>query len=111
MNKNINFTTPFQRFIEIYVMNWSSGLSHSNPYNTGGESFMTQTTTLACKFKDTEGKSQSININSPSDDLSSGKIIDFMQFVIDNYILVLNDTKPDLKLAAIDTDTVTTKSV
>lgn len=109
MNKNINFTTPFQRFVDIYVMNWSSGLSHSNPYNTGGI-FHDANNYFSMQIQRYRRKI-TININSPSDNLSSGKIIDFMQFVIDNYILVLNDTKPDLKLAAIDTDTVTTKSV
>lgn len=72
---------------------------------------MNQTSTLSCKFKDSQGTTRLINIDSPSDNLSSEKIIDFMQYVIDSEILVVNDNEPELKLIGINGASVTKKSV
>ena len=72
---------------------------------------MEETYTLTCKFKDTEDKSRLIEINNPTEDLSDDKILDFMNYVIDSEVLVLNDLNPDLKYASISGAYLTTKTV
>ena len=62
---------------------------------------MEETYTLTCKFKDTENKTRSIMINNPTEDLSDDKIKDFMNCVINDEILILDDLDPDLKYASI----------
>lgn len=53
---------------------------------------MNETTNLACKFKDSQGQSHSINVDSLADNLLFEKITDFMQYVIDSEVLVINET-------------------
>lgn len=72
---------------------------------------MEETYTLTCKFKDTENKTRSIMINNPTEDLSDDKIKDFMNCVIDDEILILDDLDPDLKYASILGASLTTKTV
>ena len=72
---------------------------------------MEETYTLTCKFKDTENKTRSIEINNPTEDLSDDKILDFMNYVIDSEVLVLNELQPDLKYASIAWAALTTKRV
>ena len=72
---------------------------------------MEETYTLTCKFKDTENKTRSIEINNPTEDLSDDKILDFMNYVIDSEVLVLNELQPDLKYASIAGACLTTKRV
>lgn len=72
---------------------------------------MEETYTLTCKFKDTENKTRSIEINNPTEDLSDDKILDFMNYVIDSEVLVLHELQPDLKYASIAGACLTTKRV
>ena len=72
---------------------------------------MEETYTLTCKFKDTENKTRSIMINNPTEDLSDDKIKDFMNCVINDEILILDDLDPDLKYASILGAELTTKTV
>ena len=72
---------------------------------------MEETYTLTCKFKDTENKTRSIEINNPTENLSDDKIKDFMNYVIDSEVLVLSDLNPDLKYAIIAGAALTTKRV
>lgn len=72
---------------------------------------MEETYTLTCKFKDTKNKTRSIMINNPTEDLSDDKIKDFMNCVIDDEILILDDLDPDLKYASILGAELTTKTV
>ena len=72
---------------------------------------MEETYTLTCKFKDTENYTRSIEINNPTEDLSDDKILDFMNYVIDSEVLVLNELQPDLKYASIAGASLTTKRV
>ncbi|MDO4926527.1 MAG: DUF2922 family protein [Turicibacter sp.] len=72
---------------------------------------MEETYTLTCKFKDTENKTRSIMINNPTEDLSDDKIKEFMNCVIDDEILILDDLDPDLKYASILGASLTTKTV
>ena len=72
---------------------------------------MEQTYTLTCKFKDTENKSRSIIINNPKEDVTEDKILDFMNYVIDSEVLILDDYKPDLKYASISGVYFTTTQV
>ena len=72
---------------------------------------MEETYTLTCKFKDTENKTRSIMINNPTEDLSDDKIKDFMNCVINDEILILDDLDPDLKYASILGASLTTKTV
>ena len=72
---------------------------------------MEETYTLTCKFKDTENNTRSIEINNPTEDLSDDKILDFMNYVIDSEVLVLNELQPDLKYASIACACLTTKRV
>ena len=72
---------------------------------------MEETYTLTCKFKDTENKTRSIMINNPTEDLSDDKIKDFMNCVIDDEILIIDDLDPDLKYASILGAELTTKTV
>ena len=71
----------------------------------------TETYVLTCKFKDTQAKTRSIEINNPTDDLTDEKILSFMNHVIDSGILVLSETQPDLKYASIAGASLTTKRV
>lgn len=61
---------------------------------------MEQTLTLTCKFKDTQNKSRSIIINNPIEDLTDDKVTDFMNYVIDSEVLLLDENNPDLKYAS-----------
>ncbi|WP_235070424.1 DUF2922 family protein [Turicibacter sp. TJ11] len=72
---------------------------------------MEETYTLTCKFKDTKNKTRSIMINNPTEDLSDDKIKDFMNCVIDDEILIIDDLDPDLKYASILGAELTTKTV
>ena len=72
---------------------------------------MEETYTLTCKFKDTRNKTRSIMINNPTEDLSDDKIKDFMNCVIDDEILIIDDLDPDLKYASILGAELTTKTV
>ena len=72
---------------------------------------MEETYTLTCKFKDTQGKTRSIDINNPTENLSDDKILDFMNYVMDSEVLVLNELQPDLKYASIAGAALTTKRV
>ena len=72
---------------------------------------MEETYTLTCKFKDTKNKTRSIMINNPTEDLSDDKIKDFMNCVIDDEILIIDDLDPDLKYASILGAELTTKRV
>lgn len=72
---------------------------------------MEQTYTLTCKFQDTEHKSRSIIINNPKDDVTQDKILEFMNYVIDNEDLILDNYKPDLKYASISGTYFTTTQV
>ncbi len=72
---------------------------------------MEETYTLTCKFKDTKNKTRSIMINNPTEDLSDDKIKEFMNCVIDDEILIIDDLDPDLKYASILGAELTTKTV
>ena len=72
---------------------------------------MEETYTLTCKFKDTKNKTRSIMINNPTEDLSDDKIKDFMNCVIDDEILIIDDLDPDLKYASMLGAELTTKTV
>ena len=72
---------------------------------------MEQTYTLTCKFKDTENKSRSIIINNPKEDVAEDKILDFMNYVIDSEVLILDDYNTDLKYASISGAYFTTTQV
>ncbi|WP_338506050.1 DUF2922 domain-containing protein [Turicibacter sp. KK003] len=72
---------------------------------------MEETYTLTCKFKDTENKTRSIEVNNPTANLTNDKILDFMNHVIDSNVLVLNELDPNLKFAKIDGAYLTTKTV
>ena len=72
---------------------------------------MEETYTLTCKFKDTKNKTRSIMINNPTEDLSDDKIKDFMNCIIDDEILIIDDLDPDLKYASILGAELTTKTV
>ncbi|MDO4927108.1 MAG: hypothetical protein Q3980_15800 [Turicibacter sp.] len=50
-------------------------------------------------------------MNNPTADLTDDKILDFMNYVIDSEVLVLNDLNPDLKYASISGAYLTTKTV
>lgn len=50
-------------------------------------------------------------INNQTEDLSDDKIKDFMNCVIDDEILILDDLDPDLKYASILGASLTTKTV
>ena len=50
-------------------------------------------------------------INNPTEDLSDDKIKDFMNCVINDEILILDDLDPDLKYASILGAELTTKTV
>ena len=51
---------------------------------------MNETTTWTCKFRNSQGQLRSINIHSLADDLSSEKITNFIPYVIDSKVLVIN---------------------
>ena len=51
---------------------------------------MNETTTWACKFRDSQGQLRSINIHSLADDLSSETIANFMPYVLASNVLVIN---------------------
>ena len=72
---------------------------------------MEETYTLTCKFKDTENKTRSIEINNPTEDLSDDKILDFMNYVIESDVLLLDENNPDLKYASISGAYLTMKTV
>lgn len=72
---------------------------------------MNETTTLSCKFRDSQGQSHSINIDNPAGGLSSEKITDSMLYILDSGVLVTNETQPDLKFISIPVASVTRKSV
>ena len=72
---------------------------------------MEETYTLTCKFKDTENKTRTIEINNPTENLTNDKILDFMNHVIDSNVLVLNELDPDLKFASVAGAYLTTKTV
>ena len=72
---------------------------------------MEETYTLTCKFKDTENKTRTIEINNPTENLTNDKILDFMNHVIDSNVLVLNELDPNLKFASVAGAYLTTKTV
>lgn len=72
---------------------------------------MEETYTLTCKFKDTENKTRSIEVNNPTANLTNDKILDFMNHVIDSNVLVLNELDPNLKFASVAGAYLTTKTI
>ncbi len=72
---------------------------------------MEQSYTLTCKFKDTQNKSRTIIVDNPVADLTTEKISDFMNYVINSEVLILDDNNPDLKYASISGASLTTKTV
>ena len=72
---------------------------------------MEQTLTLTCKFKDTKNESRSILINNPNEDVDTTKITEFMNYVIDSEVLILDDKDPELKYASVSGASLTMKTV
>lgn len=72
---------------------------------------MNETTTLTCKFIDSQDQLRSVNIRSLVDNLSSEKITSFMPYVISSKVLIINDTQPNLKFISIIGTSVTRTSV
>ena len=72
---------------------------------------MEQTLTLTCKFKDTKNESRSILINNPKEDVDTEKITEFMNYVIDSDVLILDEKDPELKYASVAGASLTMKTV
>lgn len=70
-----------------------------------------QTITLTCKFKDSLGKSRSINIDSPNDSITTEQINHFMQTAIDTDILLVDENQPEVSLISIESAAITNKTV
>lgn len=67
--------------------------------------------TLTCKFKDSEGKARSINIDTPKEEISTEEINAFMQAAIDTNILLVDQSQPEVTLATIEGAEITNKTV
>ena len=72
---------------------------------------ITNTLTLTCKFKDSLGKSKSINIDAPKDDITTEEINAFMQAAIDTNILLVDEDQPEVTLATIESAEIINKTV
>ena len=70
-----------------------------------------QTVTLTCKFKDTKNESRSILINNPKEDVDTEKMTEFMNYVIDSEVLILDEKDPELKYASVAGASLTMKTV
>ena len=72
---------------------------------------ITNTLTLTCKLKDSLGKSKSINIDAPKDDITTEEINAFMQAAIDTNILLVDEDQPEVTLATIESAEIINKTV
>lgn len=72
---------------------------------------ITNTITLTCKFKDSLGKTRSINIDSPNENITTEKINAFMQAAIDSNILILDENQPEITLSSINSAEIMNKTV
>ena len=69
-----------------------------------------ETITLSCRFRDTLGKSRSLNISQPKENLTPEEIEAFMEMVIDTNILMPATDSPDVQLISINNATLTHRS-
>lgn len=72
---------------------------------------ITNTITLTCKFKDSLGKTRSINIDSPNENITTEEINAFMQAAIDSNILILDENQPEITLSSINSAEIMNKTV
>lgn len=72
---------------------------------------ITNTITLTCKFKDSLGKTRSINIDSPNENITTEEINAFMQTTIDSDILILDENQPEITLSSINGAEIMNKTV
>lgn len=72
---------------------------------------ITNSLVLTCKFKDSLGKSKSITIDTPKDDISVDEINAFMQAAIETNVLLVDANEPEVSLASIEGAEITNKTV
>ena len=60
-----------------------------------------ETTTLTCRFRDSLGKSRSMTINSPKEDLTVEEISEFMEVAIESNVVTPNQLDRDVQLETV----------